>query len=268
MSQVGLDIVVCVKQVPDPEGPSSSFTVDEENVRVVTSGIPPVVSPFDENALEAALRLKEAGGGRITLLSAGTKISNPVMLKALATGADNLVLVQDGSLDYSGTDSRSTAALLAAAIGRMDAYDLVLTGRQAADTNAGQVGVGIAGFLGIGVITLAGKIDVAGDKVVVQRVLPDGYEVVEGPLPLLVTVSHEVGDLRYPHLAEIKRAKEIPVTRWTAEELGVDVVGEKVAELVGISAPRISRRCELVEGETQREAGENLARALRRDGVL
>ena len=265
---MGLSLVVCAKQVPDPEGPPSAFTVDVENRAVVTSGIPPVISPFDENALEAAIRLKEAGGGSITLLSMGPRISTPVMLKALATGADHLCTVVDGSLTYSATDSRSTAALLAAAISRLDACDMILTGMQAADTNAGQVGPGIACLLDIPVVTLARKIELDGDTVLVERALGDGYEVVEGRLPMLLTVSHELGDLRYPHIADIKKAKEIPVTRWSPSDLEVDLEAERCRELVGICAPDVSRRCRVVEGETVREAGQALARALIGDGVL
>ncbi len=265
---MGLDIIVCAKQVPDPEGPPSSFEVDEAERRVTPRGIPPVINPFDENALEAAVRVKEAGGARITLLSLGKGISRAVILKAIAAGADASVLLEDDALDASPLDSFATARLLAAAVERMEGCDLILCGRQAADTNAGLVGLGLAQLLGIPAITLAQKVEVSDGRVMVERVLPDGYEVVEADLPVLVTVSGEVGDLRYPSLQAIKAAKALPQTVLTLADLALEPPGEGLVETVALSAPSRERSCAMVEGETPEEAGRNLALLLRRDKVI
>lgn len=265
---MSLNIIVCAKQVPDPEGPPSSFEVNEAERKVTARGIPPVINPFDENALEAAIRIKESVGAEITLLSMGKGISKAVILKAVAVGADASLLVEDDALEASLLDSFATAHLLAAAIAKSGRYDLILCGRQAADSNAGLVGLGLAQLLGIPCITLAQKVEVAGEKVVVERVLPDGYEVVEAPLPALVTVSGEVGDLRYPSLQAIKAAKVLPQTVLGLADLELEPSGLGRVETVALAAPSRERRCTLVEGDTPEEAGRKLALLLRQEKVI
>ncbi len=265
---MGIKIIVCAKQVPDPEGPPSSFEIDAAERRVTARGIPPVINPFDENALEAAIRIKEAAGAEITLLSLGKGISRAVILKAVAAGADASLLVEGEALDAAMLDSFATARLLAAAITKAGAYDLILCGRQAADTNAGLVGLGLAHILGIPAITLAQKIETEGSKVVVERVLPDGYEVVETALPALITVSGEVGDLRYPSLQAIKAAKALSQTVLSPADLGLDPSGLGHIETTSLAAPSRERRCMLADGDTPEEAGRKLAQLLRQDKVI
>jgi electron transfer flavoprotein beta subunit len=265
------NIVVCMKTVPDPEGPSDSFEVDTTARQVVVRGLPPVANPYDENALEAAILIKEslaeAGGAKITLLSMGKSLSRAVLLKAMATGVDDAVLVEGEGLEGQQLDSFATATLLSAAISRLE-YGLILSGRQASDTNAGQVNLGIAQLLGIPAVTLARKVEVSGEKVLVERVLPDGSELVEAPLPALVTVSHEVGDLRYPALAAIKAAKQLPQSRLSPGDLGVDPFSLQNVARVGLAAPSRERACTMVSGETGEEAGARLAERLHEDRVL
>jgi electron transfer flavoprotein beta subunit len=173
-----LTIVVCVKQVVDPEAPLSLFAIAPDGRNLLPPpGTPPVLSTFDENALEAALRIKGAVGARVVVLSLGNKLARPVLKKTLAAGADELILLEDeqfGELDGSGT-----ALALATAIRKIGDADLVLCGRQAADTDAGQVGIGIASTLDMPAITLAQmRLPTAGLVGVARR-----YEVVETPLP-------------------------------------------------------------------------------------
>ena len=263
-----LNILVCAKQVPDPEGPPSAFEVDSSSLKVTPKGIPPVLSPFDENALEAAVRLKEVCGGSVTLLSAGSGLSKAVMLKALASGADRLVTLDDASFDREKLDSYATASLLAAAVRKLGGFDVILTGRQAADTNAGQVGLGLAQLLDIPAIPVARKVEVIDGRVRVETVLPDGYEVVEADLPVLVTVSHEVGDLRYPSLMAIKQAKNLPTETFSLADLEMDAAGLGLTELVELTPPSRERRCRLVEGDNPEDAGARLAAVLKEDKVI
>ncbi|RJP33564.1 MAG: electron transfer flavoprotein beta subunit/FixA family protein [Actinobacteria bacterium] len=265
---MAVDIIVCAKQVPDPEGPPSSFEVNEAERRVTARGIPPVINPFDENALETAIRIKEATGAAITLLSLGKGLSRAVILKAVAAGADSSLLVEDDAFDAALLDSFTTAHLLAGAISKAGPYDLILCGRQAADTNAGMVGLILAQFLGVPAITLAQKVEVSEGRVVVERVLPDGYEVVEAPLPALVTVSGEVGDLRYPSLQAIKAAKGFPQTALGRADLDLNLPALARLETVALAIPSRERRCALVEGDTLQEAGRKLALLLRQEKVL
>lgn len=268
---MGLNIIVCMKQVPDPEGPADSFTVDAESKRVITHGLPPVANPYDENALEAAIRVKESlaegNPAKITLLSMGRSLSRAVLLKAMATGADESVLIEGEKLEAQALDSHATAAILASAIRGLD-FDLVLTGRQAADTNSGQVGVGIAQLLDIPAITVARRVEVLDGTVQVERVLPDGYEVARAPLPALVTVSHEIGNLRYPALAAIKAAKQLPQTVLSLADLSIELPPTVTVERVALTVPSRERSCTMVIAETPREAGLQLASRLRADGVL
>jgi electron transfer flavoprotein beta subunit len=265
---MSVNIAVCLKQVPDPEGPATSFLVNEEEKRVTVTGIPPVVSPFDENSLEAALKIKESSEARLAVFSLGKSLSRAVLLKAMATGVDEAFLVEGETLEAQGLDSFSTAILLAAAIGKVGPFDLILTGRQAADTNAGQVGLGIAQLLDIPAITLAQKVDVSDGKVVVRSALPDGYLVVETGLPALATVSHEVGDLRYPSLKAIKAAKELPVTVLAPDDLDTELPVQNLTEKVGLAAPVRERRCMVVEDENGEEAGKKRAELLFSEKVI
>lgn len=268
---MGLKIIVCMKLVPDPEGPADSFTVDAASNRVVVHGLPPVANPYDENALEAAIRIKESTGdsdtAKITLLSMGKGLSRAVLLKAMATGADDSVLIEGDQLEAQPLDSHTTATLLAAAIRGLE-YDLILTGRQAADTNSGQVGLGIAQLLGIPAVTVARKVEIVDGTVRVERVLPDGYEVVEAPLPALVTVSHELGDLRYPKLAAIKAAKQLPQNVLSLSDLNGELASSGLVERIALAAPSRERTCAVVAGETPEEAGRNLAERMHADRVI
>ena len=203
-----MNIIVCLKQVPDPEGPQDCFAINPETVRVEPRGIPPVLSLFDENALEASLRIKDDYGEevKITVVSMGKRISNAVLQKALAVGADDLVKVEGEVFESSSLDSFGTASALAATIKRIGGYDLIFTGRQAADWNAGQVGIFLGGLLGLPTVTLAKKVDVQEKHAVVERLLPNGFETVRTRLPAVVVASNEVGELRYPTMIQRRQA--------------------------------------------------------------
>lgn len=264
---MGIRIVVCMKQVPDPEGPQASFEVDAVANRVIPRGLPPVANPYDENALEAALRIKNSQDATITMLSLGKRLSRAVLLKAMATGVDDATLIEGEALDSQQLDSHATAALIAAALRKVD-FDLVLTGRQASDTNAGQVGPGVAQLLGIPALSLAQKVELADGKVMVESVLPDGFVRMEAPLPALVTVSHEVGELGYPSLAAIKAAKNIPQVFLSPDELGVELSMPAMVARVAVASPSRERRCDVVSGENPEEMGEMLAERLHIDRVI
>lgn len=264
-----MKIIVCIKQVPDPEGPPSSFVINEALNCVEPRGIPPVLSPFDENALEAALRIKDSNKDTvITVLSAGKKVANAVLIKALSAGADDLVKVEDDALDSASLDSHAAAAVLASAIKKIGQYDLILTGRQAADWNAGQTGIGIAEMLGVPAVTLARKLEIKDGTALIERLLPDGYETVKVALPAVIMVSNEIGQLRYPTMIQRRDAKKKPVTEWKNEDIGIASLARK-SVLRRLYAPVMRKgQCVIVEGSSPEEAGKNLALKLRNDGIL
>ena len=216
-----INIIVCAKQVMDPETPTSAFRIDSDAKHVIPApGIPPVVNGFDENAVEAALRIKDSVGADITILSVGNNFVMDVMKKPLSMGADRLVLVQDETVGE--LDAFATALVLSEAVKKLGSFDLILCGRQASDWDNAQVPLGMAEMLGLPCITIAQRVEVVDSGLVVQRVLTEGYEVVEAPLPALVTVSNELGEPRYPTLRGIMAASRQPPTLWTAGDLGLD----------------------------------------------
>jgi electron transfer flavoprotein beta subunit len=259
-----LKIIVCVKVVTDPEAPASTFKIDPAGRRVIPGqGVPPVLNPYDENALEAALKIKERTGARITIISAGKNIPKAIIKKTLAVGADDLIVIEDAALE--DIDSFSTASILAAAIRKSGEYDLILAGRMASDTNAGQVGTGLAGLLGIPGVTVARKITINGNSVQVEQVLNDGYEVIETALPCLVTVSNEIGELRTASVKGLMAAQKQPFTAWKISDLAAEIPANRQRSLK-LFIPEKKVQCELITGETPEEAGANLALKMREAG--
>lgn len=257
-----LNIIVCAKVVLDPEAPVSTFKIDPQERRVLPGpGVPPVLNPYDENCLEAAIRIKETHPSQITVISAGKNVPKAVVKKCLAVGADDLIVLEDDA--FENIDGYATAALLAAAIRKRGEYDLILTGRMAADTNAGQVGPGIAELLGIPGITVARKIEITDGRARVERVLADGYEAVESPLPCLITVSHEIGELRPASVKGLMAAQKQPFTTWRGPDLALETAAIRQIKPLKLYLPERDVDCEMVTGETPEEAGANLAMKIR-----
>ena len=262
-----MHIVVCVKQIPNPDAAFSMLTVDEQTKKVVAAaGLPLVMSPFDEQAVEAALRIREsAGAAKITAVSIGPDTARNALKHALAMGADEAVLVNDAALEDAGPEA--TAYALSRAIVSLGDVDLVLAGRQAADTDAGVVGCGLAALLAMPAVTFASGIEVSGTLARVERVLADGSETIEVDLPAVVTVSNEIGAARAPSLRETMRAARKPLAMKTAADIGIerealDRYGAmRVRERVFF--PEKVNRCELIEGVDEAAQARALASRLR-----
>lgn len=267
-----MKIIVCMKQVPDPEGPQSSFVIQPEPLRVEPRGLTPLISVYDENALEVALQLKEATVGpvKITILSLGHRISNNIMAKAVACGADELVKVEDEAFAAGRLGGEDIARALALAIEKLGEYDLILTGREAADSNAAQVGIGIAHFLGIPAVTLGRRIAATKTHLIVERVLANTVQKVKTPMPALVTVTNDAGFLRYPALPKLMEARKRPAIVWKADDIGFDpTTARNPLVLKELHTPALrTRHCMFIDGDSARDAGRELARRLQQDGVL
>ncbi len=263
-----LHTIVCLKQVPDPEAPVSGYRIDTEAKQVKPVGIPPVISPFDENALEVALRLKEAHGGKVTAISVGHKLSKAVLRKALSVGADELFSIDDEAFAVDRLDSCGTAMVLHESIKKIGPFDLIVTGRQASDTNAGVVGLYLAELFEVPAVTLARTIRFENGKILVERVVPDGHETLEIDAPSLVTVSSEAGELRPLRMKEMREAKNKPLHVWTASDVGTPAAIPVEVTLEALSKPERERQCCLIEGQSPAEAGEKLALKLKEDGVI
>ena len=256
-------IIILAKQVINPEIPQASFRIDEASKRAVPpASTPPVLNGFDEQAVEAALRIKSANGATVTVITMGKDLAPDVIKKPLSMGADDLIVVRDDT-PQEDRDAYSTAYLLAQAVHKAGEFDLILCGRQASDTDRGQVGVGVAELLGIPSITIAKSVAVTEGKVRVERVLADGIEVVEAPLPALVTVSNELGEARYPTLRGISQAARKQPAVWSMADIGADpevVSGAKRrVRMTRLFIPRVEKACEFIEGENGEEIGRKLA---------
>ncbi|MDP6786030.1 MAG: electron transfer flavoprotein subunit beta/FixA family protein [Rhodospirillales bacterium] len=267
-----MHIVVCIKQTPDPEMAPSQFRVDEEaGTAIPWPGSSLVPSPFDEQAVEAALRIRDTlGEARITLVCLGPEQARATLKAGLALGADQGVLLSDAA--FEGGDGATTAVVLARAIAKLAPFDLILAGRQAADTDAGVVGCGVAELLDLAAVTLAKDVAVEDGGARVVRALADGTETVEAPLPLVVTVSHELGAPRHASLRETMRAAKKPIEAWSASDLDLQPaeVGRAGARCVveRLFVPASDVTCEFVEGATARDQAAALVERLRAAEVL
>jgi electron transfer flavoprotein beta subunit len=262
-----LKIIVCIKQVPDPEGPASAFQVESEAKKVVPVGIGPVINPFDENALEAALQIKDSVGAKVVAMSMIEKPLAPVLRKALAVGVDELIVLQDER--FEDLDCYSTSYVLSSAIKKIGAYDLILVGRQAADWNFGQTGPLISEFLQVPCVSTVQRVRVDDGKVVAEKLKRRGYEIVRASMPALITLSSEIGDLRYASVNRLRDARQKPVTVWSSIDLKIDFHMLNVKKIYRLLPPASrERECIFIEGQSPHEKGERLALKLRQDKVL
>ena len=265
-----MNIIVCVKQVIDPEAPPASFKIDAAGNKAEMHGAPPVIDPYGEYAVEASLRLKETKGGKVTVMSLGANLLREVVKKPLAMGADELILLEDEA--YTGGDSFATASCLATAIKKQGNYDLILCGREASDTNAGQTGTVIAEILGLPCVTLARKIEANNGVIKVERVNSVGFDIIEAPLPAVVTVSNEIGQPRYPTIKGIMAAKKIEPIVWKPADIGIEpsrmgAAGRR-ARINKLFQPVHEGKCDFAAGDNPEEMAVNLAAKLREARIL
>jgi electron transfer flavoprotein beta subunit len=200
-------------------------------------------------------------------MTLGVNLLREVVKKPLAMGADELIMLEDEA--FSKGDSWSTAYALALAIKKKGDFNLILCGREASDTNAGQTGPAIAEILGLPCITLARKIEVSDGKLKVEKVNSSGYDVIDSPLPAVVTVSNEIGQPRYPTIKGIMAAKKIEPIIWKSADIGLDTsVASQRTKLHKLFQPVHEGKCEFIAGDSPEEMAVNLANKLRDSRIL
>jgi electron transfer flavoprotein beta subunit len=212
-----LNIVVCIKQVPD----TTEVKLDPKTGTLIRDGVPSIINPDDKAGLEAALRLKDEKGAHVTVVSMGPPQADLALREALAMGADEAILVTDRA--FGGADTWATSSTLAAALNKLD-YDLIVTGRQAIDGDTAQVGPQIAEHLKLPNISYAEDIKVEGDTIIVKRQYEDRYDLLKAKLPILITALAELNKPRYMSpggIFDAYREKEVKV--WTLKDLDVDL---------------------------------------------
>jgi len=212
-----LDIIVCIKQVPA----TNEVRIDKETNTIIREGTETIINPFDTYAVEEGLRIKDKMGGKVTVISMGIPSVTELLKNTIALGADDAVLLSDKA--FAGSDTLATSYVLSLGIRKIGKYDLIICGKQATDGDTAQVGPGLAEKLGIPHTTYVRKIeDIREGYIRCQRLTDNGYEIIEMPLPALITVVKEINEPRMPSLKHMMKAKKADIPIWTADDIGAD----------------------------------------------
>jgi electron transfer flavoprotein beta subunit len=239
-----MNVLVCVKQIPDPNVPGK---LDPQTKRMVREGVDAVLDPGDEHAVEAGLQLVEKDGGEATIISMGPPRAMDAIRRALAMGAHRGILITDPGLENS--DALSTARAIAAAINGQS-YELIICGTESTDGSSGAVPAQLAELLGLPLLSFAKKLEVGNGKAQIDRQTDDGYDVVEAALPAVVTVTGGINEARYPALRGIMQAKNKEIKQLGLKDLGLDGKAGRAAlteEVVEIKAAEARKAGEIVE---------------------
>jgi len=242
-----MNIIVCIKQVPD----TTEVKIDPVTNTLVREGVPSIINPFDENAIECALQLVEKHGGQCTIITMGPPQASQALKDALAMGADEAILVSDRA--FAGSDTLATSYTLAQTVRKIGDYDLIICGKQAFDGDTAQVGPGLAEHLGIPQVTYAIDLEVEGKKAKVKRLLSDRFEIVETRLPCLITVVKQMNEPRHASLKNVMKARKKDIPSWTAADIEADTdrcgLNGSPTNVVRVFAPDRHSHGERLEGE-------------------
>ena len=261
-----MNIIVLVKQVPD----TAEVKINRETNTLVRDGVPSIINPYDRYAIEEALRLREKHGGMVTAVSMGPPQAAEALKEAVSLGADEVVLISDRA--FAGADTWATSYALAKAIRKIGSYDLVIAGKQAIDGDTAQVGPETADMLGIPFVAYIRKIEqVDGNKMTAERMMDEGYDVVETSLPALITVVKEINQPRLPSLKGKMKAKGLQITAWSAKDIGADenLCGLKGSptKVVKIFPPAPRGQREILRGPLDEQVGV-VAKKLKEQSLL
>jgi electron transfer flavoprotein beta subunit len=245
-----MHFVVCIKQVPD----TTDVKIDPKTNTLMREGVASIVNPFDMYAIEESLRLKAKLGGKITAITMGPPQAEVALREAISMGVDEGILVSDRA--FAGSDTWATSYTLAMALKKIGDYNVILCGKQASDGDTAQVGPGIATHLNLPQITYVRKIEEIDEKhVVAERLLETGYEVIDAPLPCMLTVVKEINEPRLPSLKGKMAAKKAQIIKWTADDIqaekkkiGLDGSPTKV---VRIFTPEPRKGGQILKGEPE-----------------
>jgi electron transfer flavoprotein beta subunit len=249
-----MNIIVCIKQVPD----TTEVKIDPVTNTLVREGVPSIINPFDENAIEAALQLAEKHeGSKVTVVTMGPPQASQALKDALAMGADEAILVCDRA--FAGSDTLATSYTLAQTVRKIGEYDLIICGKQAFDGDTAQVGPGLAEHLGIPQVTYAIDLEIEGKTAKIKRLLSDRFEVVETKLPALITVVKQMNEPRHASLKNVMKARKKEIPQWTAEEIGADParcgLNGSPTNVVRVFAPQRHSQGEMLAGEVEDMVG-------------
>lgn len=249
-----MHIVVCVKQVPD----TTEVRINPETNTLIREGVESIVNPFDSYAIEEALRLRDKFGGKVTVISMGPPQAEAVLREAISLGADSAILISDRA--FAGSDTWSTSLILSKALQKIKDFDLVVCGKQASDGDTAQVGPGVATHLNLPQATYVRRIDsvhldTSPKIIIVERLVEEGYEMLEVQLPALITVVKEINEPRMPSLRGKMKAKAAEIAVWKNSDLnikenGIGLEGSPT-QVVKIFSPPKKEGGKIFQGEPE-----------------
>jgi electron transfer flavoprotein alpha/beta subunit len=261
-----MNIIVCIKQVPA----TNEIKIDPQTGNLNRESAPGIVNPYDKNAVEAAVTLKENQGGKVTVLSMGPHQAEEALRECLAMGADEAVLLCDKT--FSGADTIATSYTLACAIKKIGKFDLIICGRQTLDGSTAQVGPQIAELLGLPQVTYVQSIQVNEDSLTVRKSLEDGYEVLQASLPVLLTVTKDINVPRTPAIDAVIDSCSKEITVWNEDDFSVDksqigLKGSATQIIKTFTPPSSGEKVEMIRG-TPEEAVRTLVTRLAEKHLL
>lgn len=255
-----MNIIVCIKQVPG----TTQVRINPETNTLIREGVEAIINPFDENAIEAALQLRDKNGGKVTVITMGPPQAVNALKDAIALGADDAILLSDRA--FAGSDTWATSYTLSQAIKKIGAYDVVICGKQAIDGDTAQVGPGVAEFLGIPQVTFAVGASFENGVMKINRLLEEVNEIVEVKTPVMLTVVKQMNTPRMPSFKGKIKAKSAVIPTWGAKEIEGDPnnLGQKGSptSVVKIFTPPAKGGGEILHGSAD-EAVDALVKKLR-----
>ena len=249
-----MNIIVCIKQVPD----TAEVKINPETNTLIREGVPSIINPFDMHAIEAGLQIREKIGGKVTVITMGPPQAETALRDALSMGADDAVLLTDRA--FAGSDTWATSYTLSKAVKKIGA-DIIICGKQAIDGDTAQVGPEMAEFLDIPHISYIRNIEeIRADYIRVQRLMESGYDIVESTIPVLLTVVKELNEPRFPSLKGKIAAKKAVIKKWTSSDIGADAdkIGLKGSptQVKNIFAPEARTDRKMLEGSPEEQIEE------------
>jgi len=259
-----VEIIVLLKRVPSTE---SFIEIADDGISIKKDDIKFVINPYDEFAVEEAIRLKEVHGGSVTILSAGTDKTVETIRTALAMGADKGILINDPATE--GCDALGTARILAAAL-KDTPFDLIIAGQRAVDDDNFQVGLAVAEFLSIPHISMVIKQEITDGKIRCRRTVEGGSVTLETKLPALFTTQRGLNEPRYASLPGIMKAKKKPIDIKTLEDIDLDSekVGKPMSRITAMKFPLVRKEEKIIEGRSAGEKAAALVKTLREEAKV
>jgi electron transfer flavoprotein beta subunit len=247
-----MNIVVCLKQVPG----TTEVKINPQTNTLVRQGIKNIINPFDTYALEEGVRLREKHGGKVTAISMGPPQAVDMLKEAISLGTDEAVLLSDAA--FAGADTWATAYTLAGAIKKLGQVDLIICGRQSTDGDTAQVGPEMAEMLNIPFIAYVGQIEeIIHGEMRVKRMIEEGYEILQAPLPVVITVTKEINVPRLPSLRGIMKSKSAKIPVWTVRDMGIDAtkvgLNGSFTRVVKVFTPQREKKAQILPGEAEEQ---------------